>query len=76
MGDEEAGFPPSREPDVGLDPRTLGSRPELKADASLTEPPRCPSKVHFSFCFPCLWSHVMKEDAVGNVKEVAAYVLL
>jgi len=21
----EAGFPPSREPDVGLDPRTLGS---------------------------------------------------
>ena len=22
----------SREPDVGLDPRTLGSRPELKAD--------------------------------------------
>ena len=22
-----------REPDVGLDPRTVGSRPELKADA-------------------------------------------
>ena len=24
------------------DPRTLGSRPEPKADASLTEPPNCP----------------------------------
>ena len=24
---------PVEEPDVGLDPRTLGSRPELKADA-------------------------------------------
>ena len=24
---------PCREPDVGLDPRTLGSRPEPKADA-------------------------------------------
>ena len=28
-----------REPDAGLDPRTLGSRPEPKADA---QPPRCP----------------------------------
>jgi len=25
VGEGEAGFPPSREPDVGLDPRTLGS---------------------------------------------------
>ena len=29
----EAGFPLSRGPDVGLNPRTLGSRPEPKADA-------------------------------------------
>ena len=29
----EADSPPSREPYVGLDPRTLGSRPEPKADA-------------------------------------------
>jgi len=29
----EAGFPQSREPDVGLDPRTLGSLSEPKADA-------------------------------------------
>ena len=31
--EEEAGFPPSREPNVGLDPRTLGSCPEPKAEA-------------------------------------------
>ena len=31
---------PAREPDVGLDPETLGSHPELKA--STTEPPRHP----------------------------------
>jgi len=29
----EAGSPRSREPDAGLNPRTLGSQPELKADA-------------------------------------------
>jgi len=32
-GEEEADSPLSQEPDVGLDPRTLGSRPEPKADA-------------------------------------------
>ena len=32
-GEGEAGFPLSGEPDVGLDPRMLGSRPEPKADA-------------------------------------------
>jgi len=32
VGEGEAGFPLSREPDAGLHPRTLGSRPELKAD--------------------------------------------
>ena len=32
IAEGEAGFPLSREPDVGLDPRTLGSGPELKAD--------------------------------------------
>lgn len=33
----------SREPSafVGLSPRTLGSRPEPKADVQATEPPRC-----------------------------------
>jgi len=32
-GEGEADSPLSREPDVGLDPRTLGSWPEPKADA-------------------------------------------
>ena len=31
-----------REPDSGLDPRTLGSRPELKADAQLLSHPGVP----------------------------------
>ena len=34
--------PPSREPDVGLDPRTPGSSPEPKANASPMEPPQNP----------------------------------
>jgi len=33
VGEGEAGFPLSREPDAGLDPRTLRSQPESKADA-------------------------------------------
>ena len=33
VGEEEAGSQRGREADVGLDPRTLGSCPELKADA-------------------------------------------
>jgi len=41
-GEGEADSPLSREPDVGLSPRTLRSCPELKADAQWTEPPRCP----------------------------------
>ena len=36
--------PRSREPDVGLDPRTLGPRPELKADTQRTEPPSTPKE--------------------------------
>ena len=39
-GEEEADSLPSREPHWGLDPRTLGSQVELKADAEWTEPPR------------------------------------
>ena len=33
VGEEEAGSQRSREPDAGLDPGSLGSQPELKADA-------------------------------------------
>lgn len=38
----EAGSLLSKEPDVGLDPRTAGSWPEPEADAQPTEPPRHP----------------------------------
>ena len=31
-GEEKSSFPLSQEPDAGLDPRTLRSRPEPKAD--------------------------------------------
>ena len=44
-GEGEADSLLSRNPDMGLDPRTLGPRPELKADTLLTEPPRCPQKL-------------------------------
>ena len=33
---------PCREPDVGLDPGTLGSRPEPKADTQLLSHPQAP----------------------------------
>ena len=36
---------PCREPDVGLDPGTPGSRPELKADAQPLSPPGVPKAV-------------------------------
>ena len=35
---------PCREPDMGLDPRTPGPRPEPKTRCSTTESPSCPSK--------------------------------
>ena len=41
-GKGEADSALSREPHVGLDPRTPGSWPEPEADASLTVPPRSP----------------------------------
>ena len=39
---------PYREPDVGLDPRTPGSRPRLKAGAKLRSHPGIPRTVFFS----------------------------
>lgn len=41
----EAGASLSGEPDVGPDPGIPGPRPEPKAGASLTEPPRSPEEV-------------------------------
>ena len=42
FGEGEEGCPSSREPDVELSPKILGSCPEPTAAASPTEPPRCP----------------------------------
>jgi len=42
-GEGEAGFPLSREPDMGPDPRTPGPQPEPKADTQRTEPPGPPN---------------------------------
>ena len=41
-GEGEAGSPLSREPDVGLDPRTPGSRPGPKADTPPLSHPGVP----------------------------------
>ena len=38
---------PCREPDVGLDPRTLGSYPEPKADAQPLSHPGIPENIFF-----------------------------
>ena len=43
----EAGSPLSREPDEGLDPRTLQSWLELKSNTQPAEPPRCPQYIMF-----------------------------
>ena len=41
---------PHRVPYVGLDPRTPGSRPGLKAGAKTSEPPRSPSSMTIYIC--------------------------
>ena len=38
---------PCGDPDAGLDPRTPGSRPELKADAQALSPPGTPNALVF-----------------------------
>ena len=51
---------PCREPNVGLDPRTLGSHPELKADAQLLRHPGIPG-VAFQ-CSGLALSHAIDGD--------------
>ena len=31
--------------------------------------------VYFSFCFPGLWRHILKNIAMANVREVTAYAI-
>ena len=40
---------PCKEPDVGLNPRTLGSCPEPKADAQLLSHPDIPASGFFTY---------------------------
>ena len=40
---------PAEEPDAGLDPRVLGSRPEPKADAQRLSHPGAPASKFLSF---------------------------
>lgn len=50
------------EPDIGLDPRTQGSWPQLKADAQRTEPPRCPLTPVFNnaeLAISQMWNHLV-----------------
>ena len=42
---------PCRKPDMGLDPGTLGSCPEPKADAQLLSHPGIPTAEFFKFKF-------------------------
>ena len=45
---------PCRKPNVGLDPRTAGSRPEPKADAQPLSHPGVPPFCFFTIKFPCV----------------------
>ena len=42
---------PHREPDEGLDPRTLGLLTQAKGRHSTAKPPRCPKIFSFLICF-------------------------
>ena len=54
-GEVEAESPLGREPDTGLDPGTVGARPEPKADTQPTDPPRnLKSKLGGLNC-NCVW---------------------
>lgn len=67
----------SNKPNMGLDPRTLRSSPEPKADASPTEPPWCPrgilEKVNLrKYLSGCLRIRVKREkmDSKGHRETV------
>ena len=66
-GKGEAGSPLSREPDLGLDPRTLGSWPEPKADAQLIELPRVPLLFAFEASSDLQEDHKVDSDPTHSV---------
>ena len=64
--DGEAGSPLSREPDVGLHPRTSRSQPQPKADIQPPEPPRCPV---FTYLLNAENEAVFSKEGQENRKE-------
>jgi len=64
VGEGEAGLPWSRKPDAGPDPRTLGPRPEPKADAQRLSHPGAP--IYAFQCFPwCFYVLTYKYDKIS-----------
>jgi len=68
----EAGSPPSREPDAGLDPKTPRSWPEPKADAQPTEPRRHPWGTFSDVFFK--WSIMNNEPILITLLTIVANV--
>ena len=66
---------PCREPDVGLDPGTPGSRPGLKADAQLLSHPGIP--IIFSYCsafdYPVYPAYLKKNSAYFSIHTILCY---
>ena len=74
----ETDSPLNADPDSGLNPRTLIRRPEPKADASLTEPPRCPCIFFLEgcYCFFFLIYHLQDHRTIeGEVQRFPTYTL-
>lgn len=61
----------SKEPDMGLDPRTLRPRPKLKAVVQPTEPPRCPGNIKLLVVVT-----YMERSKVGRCRERNLHYLL
>ena len=69
----EAGFPLSREPDVGLDPRTLRSCPELKTEALTHWATQAP--LQNKFCLQICLSPRGLEETKETVKFFYLFVI-
>ena len=74
-GEGEADSPLSREPDAGLNPRTLRSGPELKADASPTEQPRYSIPYLFKKIFKYLRkAHFIHVGTISGATHFFGYI--
>ena len=69
-GKGEADSPLSREPDMGLDPRTLGSQPEPKADAQPLSHPAAPHLVLSYGCPPGMNFQCKLRDSASSAPSL------